>query len=275
MRARPGLCSWIIVVATACSPPDKPEGEHEGAGADAAPGGGGGGSDPALDAAVYAHSASDLYKVDPDTLEVMHVAPFAWPTQVFYDQMTDIALDKDGHMVGISFSRVYAVDKETGACTFLSMLDRSFNGLSFIPAGGVDSGAEEVLVAAAEDGSVYRLHPMTGMATPIGAYGGSAGSSGDVVSVAGFGTVATVTSGSSATDWLARIEPMTGHATMIGDTGVAGIWGLGFWGGKVYGFSSGNQFFLVDVTSGQATLVETAPVSWWGAGVTTSAPIVE
>src|SRR5262245_57143035 len=164
MAFRPCFCVCLIV-GLGCAPPAKPIDEHEmGDPMDPPPG------DPVDDAAVYAHSNTDLYKVDPNTLEVTHVAAFVWPSDLGIDDMTDIALDKDVNMVGISFGSVYAVNKETGVCTFLSSLDRSFNGLSFIPAGGVDASTEEVLVAASDDGSVYRLHPMTGMATPIGAY---------------------------------------------------------------------------------------------------------
>src|SRR3972149_3519382 len=56
---------------------------------------------PPENAAVYAHSASELYRVDPDTFAVTLVGPFQWPSVA--DQMTDIAIDKDGNMVGISF----------------------------------------------------------------------------------------------------------------------------------------------------------------------------
>jgi hypothetical protein len=222
--------------------------------------------------AVYAHSASQLYKIDPDTLEVTLVAAFDWPSGS--DQMTDIALDKDANMVGISFGTVYAVDKDTAACTRLASLDRSFNGLSFIPADEVGTGTE-ILVGAATDGSVWRLDKSTGGSTLIGNYSGGMTSSGDIVSVTGFGTVATVKSGLGGTDKLVRVDANTGVATLIGDTGVTDIWGLGFWKDKVYGFTDYNEFVLIDVHTGVATLVKTGTVDWWGAGVTTSAPYIE
>lgn len=220
---------------------------------------------------VYAHSASELYRVDPVTLEVQLVGPLLWPADIAVDWLTDLAVDADGDLVGISFTRVYDVDPATGVCTKLADLTGSFNGLSFVPAGVLDPGAE-TLVAAAVDGTLWRLEAATGVATAIGAYGAGLGSSGDTVSVAGFGTVATVKNGPSPTDWLATVDPATGAATLVGDTGVTDIWGLGYWGGQVYGFTATNQFVVIDVATGVATVVETGAVTWWGAGVTTAAP---
>jgi hypothetical protein len=222
--------------------------------------------------AVYAHSASQLYTIDPDTLDVTLVGAFGWPSGS--DQMTDIALDKDANMVGISFNTVYAVNKDTAACTRLASLDRQFNGLSFIPGEEVGTGVE-ILVGAALDGSVWRIDETTGASTLVGNYGGGMTSSGDIVSVTGFGTVATVKSGLGGTDKLVRVDANTGVATLIGDTGVTDIWGLGFWKDKVYGFTDYNEFVLVDIHTGVASLVKTGNVNWWGAGVTTSAPFID
>jgi hypothetical protein len=99
------------------------------------------------------------------------------------------------------------------------------------------------------------------------------GSSGDIVSVAGFGTAATVTMGFGGSDQLARVENDS-SADLIGDTGVEDLWGLGFWGDKVYGFAEDGSFVLLDVNTGEAQLIERAGVAWWGAGVTTAADVI-
>jgi len=271
--------SLALSLGAACGPAAQPDpgGDDDGGGGTVDAGGPGGAdappwTPPPAQAKVYAHSADELYTVDPDTLQVALVGPFAWDRGS--DQMTDIAIDGVGNMVGISFGSVYAVDKATAGCTYLADLDRSFNGMSFVPAQEIDGTGAEVLVAAALDGAFYRLEPTTGQSTPVGNYGNSMGSSGDIVSVAGFGTVATVTRPGQANDWLVRVNPNSGAATPIGDTGYAGIWGLGFWKSKVYGFTDSNQFVLIDVNTGAATPVETGSVSWWGAGVTTAAPVI-
>jgi hypothetical protein len=238
--------------------------------ADAAP--------PAPDAApppppalvMYAHSASDLYAVDTTTMAETHVGPFVWPAPIMFDSMTDIAVNQTGEIYGISFTRVYRVDRATGACTHLSDLATNYNGLSFVPAGVIDPIAE-TLVGTSLDGNLWKLDPMTGVATLIGPYGGGLQSSGDIVSVAGVGTAATVKPPGSTTDWLALVDPTSGAATLVGDTGVTDIWGLGWADGALYGFTATNQFVRLDPATGAATVMGVGTVSWWGAGVTTSA----
>ncbi len=228
---------------------------------------------PPENAAVYAHSSSTLYRVDPDDLSVTAVGPFQWPSGA--DTMTDIALDKDGNMVGISYTKVYSVDKDTAECSFLANLSESFNGLSFVPVDSPDPSNEEILIGAANSGTIYQIDPDTGATDVIGAYGNGWGSSGDIVAVRGLGVIATVVEDTFATDKLARIDPSNGYqATIIGDTGYDDLWGIGFWGNQVYGFAEQGQFVLIDVTTGAASLVETSAVNWWGAGVTTTAPVV-
>ncbi len=227
---------------------------------------------PPENAAVFAHSSSALYRVDPDTLEVTLIGNFVWPNG--NDSMTDIAIDQNGRMIGVSFGSVYEVDEETAACTFLADISSgNFNGLSFVQAGPDPN--TEILIGADLNGDVHEVDPVTGQTTIIGNYGNGLVSSGDIVSVRGAGTFATVTNG-GLTDFLARIDPGNGYrATVVGDTGYDSIWGLGYWGSQVYGFSDNNDFLLIDFNTGAAQVAETGSVSWWGAGVTTTAPVVE
>jgi hypothetical protein len=219
--------------------------------------------------AIYAHSYQRLYKVDPDTLAVTLVGSFRWPSGYENELMTDIAVDKDENITGISFGAVFSVNKLTAEVTLRSNLSgEQFNGLTFLP----QANGDEILVGTGLGGTLWQIDPTgTNPSVQIGAYGGQMISSGDLVSVAGFGTVATVKNGSEA-DYLARIDEATGAGSVIGATGFTDIWGIGFWRNKVFGFVATNQFVLIDVTSGQATYISTGPENWAGAGVTTRAP---
>src|SRR5262245_36699579 len=117
-----GLSALACALAASCTCSTGSEGDSGSVpGTDA--GGGVPGYDPAallVDAGpppakvfVYAHTASTLYAVDPDLLTVTTIGGFGWPGSS--DEMTDIAIDATGYMVGISYTDVYAVDKDTAA----------------------------------------------------------------------------------------------------------------------------------------------------------------
>ncbi|MEI8259516.1 MAG: hypothetical protein WCJ30_27940 [Deltaproteobacteria bacterium] len=136
------------------------------------------------------------------------------------------------------------------------------------------AGTAERLLATTREGAIYRIDTATGATTSAGAYGGIYGSSGDIVSVVGAGTFATVVDDNLffPTEYLARIDETTGAATIIGPTGVSETWGVGYWGGTLYGFTHGGQVVTIDLATGHATPVASVTPLWWGAGVTTRAP---
>ena len=231
--------------------------------------------------AVYAHSSDTLYKLDPDTLKVTEIGPFSDTAGGSVSQMTDIALDKDGVMFGVTFTAVYRIEYKSGApkCTMLASLGTMFNGLTFIPAGTLDP-TREVLIGVANDGGWHRIDVPLGATkatvTKLGSYGGSLGSSGDSVGIIGDAVYSTVT-GIGSTDHVVTVDPKTGRVIKdVGDTGVSGLWGVGYWGGTMYGFASSGSLYSIDLKTGRATEI---PITgkpaggWWGAGVTTAAPI--
>ena len=203
------------------------------------------------------------------------VGNFGWPNNGS-DSMTDLAIDKTGLMIGVSFSSVYRVDPTTAQATLLSSsLGGSFNGLSFVPAAAVGQTGDDVLVGTDNaDGKVYRVDPMTGAISQVGNMGGGFTSSGDIVSIANYGTVQTVPGASS--DELAMLAPNTFSATAVGTgTGFSQIWGIAYWKNKVYGFTAGGDFVLIDPNTGVGTLVQHSGIAWWGAAVTTLAPVIQ
>jgi hypothetical protein len=227
-------------------------------------------------AAVFAHTSSELFRVDPLTFNITLVAPFTGDAAG--DMMTDIAIDSEGQMIGISYTRVYRIDSQTAVTqrAGTGTLPQMFNGLSFVPsilAFGLE-GPDVLIGSRNTDGKVFRIDPLTGQQTEIGDMGAGYQSSGDIVAVRDFGIVAT-TGGTLGPDTLVRLAPTTFAATPIGDnTGWSDLWGVGFWHGKVFGFAEGGDFVIVDTITGAATLVEGSSRAWWGAAVTTAAPVI-
>ena len=110
------------------------------------------------DTFVYGNSQDRLYRLDATSLAVTDLGGFVDTSGAPIDQMTDIALDKDGDMYGVTFGDLYSIDYKGSAptCTHLATLDDSFNGLTFVPAGLIDA-KNEVLVGVANDGGWWRI----------------------------------------------------------------------------------------------------------------------
>lgn len=226
---------------------------------------------------VYAHTSDTLYAVDPRSFAVTRIGDFRWPSDGRSHEMTDLAINATGDAWGITFTALYRVDLTTAQCTYVAPFNGSnFNGLSFIPGGELEAG--EVLVGADRTGGYHRVDTATGAIRRLGAYGGGLGSSGDIVSVASGGTFATIVDldvgfGEEPVEYLARIDPTNGHAVRIGRTGVTDTWGVGYWRSIVFGFTSGGDVVTFDIATGRATVVAHSNVAWWGAAVTTIAPV--
>lgn len=284
--------SLVVVVSlsvTACGPSAgggddgvTVDARGDGRPADAAPGD----TSDELPSRVYAHSGLTLYVLDTTTLAQTRIGDF---TNLGTQQMLDIAIDRDDRMIGITRDKIFQVDVATAAATQLATFGAAsgFSSLSFVPADPANPDGPEVLIAANDAGAVYRIDIADAVATAVavgsyGMHGATAiGSSGDIVSVRGFGTVATVNVG-TGNDYLARLDPTAGwKATIVGTgTGYDNIFGLGFWAGQLYGFVDNgfmaNTGAIIDIspTTGAATLVRAGDIRWFGAGVTTDAPII-
>ncbi len=290
---RASLASLLLGAAAACGPgprpaadagPDSPDAEPD-IDASIEPDG-----NFLLDSTVYAHGNGNLYSINTDTFEPELIAAI---TGLDTSSLTDLAVDKDGNAVGITLSKLFSIDLETGAATLLrdnigDDQGDGFTSLSYVPLDLNDPTSAERLVAANVDGNVFEIDPLTGDSTLLGNYGGSGPtqirSSGDIVAIRGLGVFASVTIGDDLADpdYFAEINPTTWAATTVGaGTGFDRIFGLGYWGGTFFGFVDGGpdagtgRIVEIDATTGVATSRDLGDVRWYGAGVTTNAPIID
>lgn len=230
------------------------------------------GPDMAPAAAVYAHSASTLYKLDPDTKAVTVVGNFSGCFGV-----VDIALDAKSNIYA-SASGIYTVDKLTAKCTRVGGGTFAGNSLSFVPAGTIEPD-REVLVSY-NGGQYLRVDLDKGTTTSLGSLPSGFSSSGDIVSVKGGGTYVTV-NGNGCGDCLLEIDPKTGTMKKNwGPVGASSVFGIAYWAGSVYAFNDAGRIYELTFGADKLTSKEIAipmkpsGLSFWGAGSTTSAPVV-
>lgn len=226
-----------------------------------------------LNAEVYAHSSDTLYRLNPNTLEVAEVATFSGCSDVI-----DIALDRNSNLYGTTFAGLYQIDRDTAACTLIAAGNYP-NSLSFVPVGVLDTSAEALV---AFRGSEYlRIDVTTGAMTTIGSIADGLTSSGDIVSVEGGGTYLTV-NGDGCDDCLVELNPVDGSLQRNwGELGFPNVFGLAYWGGTAYGFDDNGTAFTIEFGASGVTSTaidipgSPANLSFWGAGSTTIAPIID
>lgn len=222
--------------------------------------------------AIFAHSSSQLYKLDKNVFTF--IGAFGFNKNA--GQVTDIALDDTGKLFAITFGDLFECDKTTAMCTWLATLPQSFNGLTFVPKDTAVAGKPALIgIANSGDWNLIDVAGGTAKITKLGAYGGFT-SSGDAFSVETVGTYATVKAGLAFTDKLVQVNPATGAVLKtVGDTGVGDLWGVAWSGGTLYGFSANGKVYAIDIQTGKAQpapgLLVPNGVSWWGAGVSTRA----
>ncbi len=227
--------------------------------------------------------------------------------------MTDLGVAKDGSLYGVSETAAYplTVTGSTVHCAAtwpLPSTNNNFYGLTVAPENTV--ATQEVLIAADGTGALWQIDSTTGATTQVGTLGTDPvttkpwGLSGDIVFLANGGSplgFATVRVKSTDPDTLIQVDvglvkpgtsstmkavigavsqgtgcaaPSTGTAPAVG-TAFESMFGIAAYADKVYGFSHKGDIVQIDNSTGSACLLNSlSSLSFAGAGVTTSAPVV-
>jgi len=235
---------------------------------------------------IYVQTGRALQTYDPYSKQLKTVGPFSClPADDF---MLDIAVDRDSNIYGTTSNDTFVkVDAISGACTVI----RQGTGLeypvliAFVPRGTLDP-ANDALVGF-DDDAYLRVNLQTGVVTKVGTLNPPDASSpysaaGDLISAGANGMFLTATSPGSpgdAGDFFVRFDPKTGRRlSLVGNTGYERLFGLGYWGGRIFAFTTPGEILQVDPRTAKATLVKRVPGNdagdpvFYGAGSTTLAP---
>jgi len=246
----------------------------------------------ATSGSIYLNAARSLYLFDPVRSTLERVGDVSCPGFVADDELMDIAIDRDGHVLATSFgpadvleSYFFSVDPQSGTCHKIATnVGLPVLGLAFVPRGVLDP-ANDVLVGYSDD-TYVRFDTKTGKQSIVGKLNAPGAAptyriNGDLVVLPNGTAYATgyrVGRASSDPDVLVRIDPRTGNLL-----GVAGplygehVTGLAMWAGHLYGVSR-NGILEIDPATAKsfpkrpASQFDAGSVSFSGAGATTVAP---
>lgn len=237
---------------------------------------------------IYAHSADTLYSFSPYTLTVTEIGVFTLPDGSPAPFMYDLAVNEAGDVYTSSETSLFRCDPATAVVTpigdFGLAAGEELNALTFLPEDVLRSD-RETLVGATDAGAYYEVDVATAATNYLGQYPDGWLSSGDIVSVVGLGTYATLKRYDyPGSDMLAEMTFRGDGSVAVrvigpiveGTTGFRQLFGLGYWGRSLYGFSNSGQLVEIDPRTGAGRLVTTATGTdqFWGAGVTTIAPVL-
>jgi hypothetical protein len=242
---------------------------------------------------LYAHDRERLFVMDPSTLksgkprlDVVGTFSFDSSIPVTERSINDIAVTTDGLLYAVSKTYLYRVDPLTAKLTKVTEV-RDKNNQKPPPNVALTFERSGRLLASDKEGALRRIHytgTQTGLVEDIGSYGDGQGSSGDLVAIQD-GTIFGVSDkGLGATtdnNRLLKVSSSTGKATPIGYIGHGYVWGLAYWSGIIYGFTSepttvSGKLLKIDPVTGKGTLLVEYPYypyQFWGAAVTPLAPI--
>ena len=210
-------------------------------------------------ARILVNTATTLYDLDPESLRLTELGLFEFPDGP--DVMTDIALDREGRLWGVSFDAIYAIDLSTLAAHRLGTVPNGTNAL-----GVVESANRDVLLAAGHKSrTVYRIDTKAGTATPVGDLR-IGRSSGDITWVPGVGGVIVLRHEDGA-DTLARLDPHTFAATPIGSIGFSHVLGLAWLRDHLIGVTETGEIIDIDPATGAGRLRDHHEVRFFGAAV--------
>lgn len=208
--------------------------------------------DDGLSCRIYAHTANDLYAINPFTFESTRISS----VDGFFDLDTDAA----GVLYGMTTSTLYRFDDT--AMQWRTVGNHGIPGSSNPNGFAIERGTRGFVTAGNE---LYEIDISTATSRRIGAMGGSYRSSGDCV--VNKGDILYMTSSQViGTDLLVRLDGQNAQATTIGNTGFGQIYGLTFAWNKLFGVTGAGQLIEINPTTGTATLLHTYPgLSWYGA----------
>lgn len=212
------------------------------------------GTEPATEP-VYIHTGDQLYSYDPMTNRAALIGSFR-TNRGTIASVVDIAIDLNGRMYGGTIEKeIYQIDPANASCTYLATYDDILHGMTFISDG-------RLVVAGLR---VATVDPRTGRVLEELVPEGTYETSGDIIGLPDGKLYWSVRGELGDGDRLVKIDPANGRATLLGQGNVAGLYGLGYAYGELYGFSRDGVSVKLDQLNGASSEERSLQGRWFGA----------
>ena len=209
-----------------------------------------------------ANTESALYEIDPSPpYDVTLIASFSGADSLF-GQITDIAIDIQGQMYAVGFFHLYRVNLTTGALTLVGehlLQGAQTNALAFLADGTLLAGAENRT-------DLYEMNTTNGSLSSLGNIGGRRWA-GDMVGLPDGLLYCLMSSDGQPTSPTNLIAYDVDGSQVVSDgaTGEGAMYGAGYATGTLFGFDQGGNIYTLDASTGEATLVNSTGIPFWGA----------
>jgi hypothetical protein len=205
-----------------------------------------------VDCFIFAHEARAVYRVDP----------FSGAPPILYAESSETLLDfdtaPDGTLYGITGTSLIRYEDPSWVTVGLHGIGASANGMAIL---NTDIG----YITASNQ--TYEIDLSSGLARSIGSMDYT--SSGDcVINKDGTLYMSARASGPSATDQLVVIDASPdggGAATLIGQIGFVGVYGLTFAYGYLFGFTANGEVIEINPLTGAGREVASVDKVFFGA----------
>ncbi|MFW5967448.1 MAG: MopE-related protein [Persicimonas sp.] len=194
-----------------------------------------------IECTFYAHSASELYEVDPFEKTADYVTDVP--------DLVDIDTHPDGTLYGISFDTLFSYDESADEWTEIGdhQASGTTNGLA------IDNDGT---LYATSGNTLYTIDEETGDSTEVGQMGGSYSSSGDCV-INKDNSLYMSSNHNLNEDTLVLIDAETGDANSVGDISYSSVYGLTAAWGRMYGLTGSGELIEIDQSNGEGELIHT------------------
>lgn len=223
---------------------------------------------PPASEAMYIHTGNTLFSYEPAGHRTRRIGQFTGDSGPLKHAMVDIAIDQTGALYGGTGTsrdpkRIYLIDPSTARCTFLFEVDDNLNGMAFDGQGRLIAAGESLRILDLQSGHTLLTFQEAGMRFTT---------SGDVVGLPDGNIYWTVRGEErNAPDRLVRLDPRSGHPTLLGSLSQENLFGLGYANGELFGFSTSGQVVVIDPETGEVIADRELKGRWFGA---TANPVI-